>query len=254
VRAKDSDARTRTVTGRRHRVLAVALGSITIGGVIAALVLKDNVITLGQSMLYTASGGTLIGMQTTPTPTTIAIMTALALITYAAAKTIADGVYSLWKEEATAGETATATSACVIGISVLAVTLPPMPSLATSAGIGTAIVALLILWTCLLRPDIGDRMSLVPLTRRSAAARGSLHASSDGMASPREIRDSNGMKKKPGTTEDMPDWQRILEITEQEELHDAGDTHDRDNGNQPATAPGHDVQPPMVDSDRVPQE
>lgn len=254
MRAKDSNARTRTVTRIRHRVLSVALGSITIGGIIAALVLKDNVITIGQSMLYTASGGTLVGMQITPTPTTIAIMTALVLVAYIAAKTVADGVYSLWKEEATAGETATATIACIIGIGVLAVTLPPMPSLATSAGIGAAIVALLMLWTCLLHPDIGDRMSIVPLTRRSAAARSSSHASSDGMALPQEIRDSNDMGKKPGTADDTPDWQRIAEITAQGELHDAGDTHDRDNGNQPATAPGHDVQPPMADSDRVPQE
>lgn len=252
VRVEDN-ARAHSRTGRRHRVLSVALGGITICGIIAALELKDDVITLGQSMLYAASGGTLVGMQVTPTPTTVAIMTALVLVVYVAAKTVADGVCSLWREEATAGDTAIATLAIVIGMGIIAVTLPIMPNLATSAGMGAAIVTLLILWTCLLRPDIGDRMSLVPLARRSAAARGSSHASCDGMASSQEIRDSDDMGKTPEAADGTPDWQRISDTVEKGELHDAGDTHDRNHGNQPTTAPGHGVQPPMADSDRVPQ-
>jgi hypothetical protein len=241
---------TKATDGKRHRALSLAIGTITAGGAIATFAIKDDVIALGQSMLYAASGGTLIGTQVTPSCVTVALMTAIMLVAYVAAKTIAEGVCSLWREQATPLEAACTTLACVAGMGVLTASVPVMPSLAVSAGVGAIAVALLMLWTCLLRPDVGKRLSLVPLARRAASARDASHAVSGGMASPQEIRDWDDT----GTISDAPgggtsDWRRTEGITRQGEPRHAGDTHDCDDGHQPEAAPGDGIQPQVADRD-----
>lgn len=231
---------------RTHRVLSVTLGCVTAAGIAIAFALSDRVIAFGQSMLYAMSGGQIVGTQVTPSAATIAIMTAIMLVSYIAVKTLAEGICVLWDELATAGETALTALGCVIGMIVLSLALPMAPNLATSAGPGAVIVALLILLTCLLRPDIGGRTSLLPLERRASARSGSPTKAG-------EIRDSSAAEAGDEATMGTPDWQGAVGAIGQEELQHAGDTHDCDDGHQPGSDSGDDVQPPVAHRDRVPQ-
>lgn len=214
----------------RHRVLSVTLGALAAAGLVAEFALRQDAIALGQRVLHDASGGVLTGMQVVPTTLSVCVMSALMLACYVAAKTVAECVWALWREPASAASVAGTLLAYALGVAVVAASMPVMPSLATSAWAGAAMVAVLLLWTCLLRPDVGLRLSLVPLARR-AAARDALRASGAGMA---------GVPTDGGRDSDIARDEG--EHEQGEPSDDARDAHDSDDGDQPVAASGNDVQ------------